>query len=172
MRDLHRRAIFPGQPHHSLAIVWLYDCIHHPIAVIVLRRRAACAWPVSKQLVDLLVDVVGRGWPERARLVNRKPGCWDDVLRHKRSVSNGRWERGLSYRVGVEENARERVVQIAPGGDEHAARGWRQTSVADDLKEGDGESATGRVAAYDDVAGFDGSVRGSRWRLDEEEVWK
>ena len=90
----------------------------------------------------------------------------------KRSHSNSNTAgKKIPYRVGIEEDARERVVQIAPGGDEHRACGWRQTGIADDLQEGEGEPAAGRVASDDDVAGFDGAVRGScRW-LDEEEVW-
>ena len=64
------------------------------------------------------------------------------------------------------------MLHITPGGDEHRARGWRQTAVADDLQEGEGEPAAGRVAPDDDVAGFDGAVRGSRWWLDEEEIWR
>ena len=63
-------------------------------------------------------------------------------------------------------------MQITPGGDEHTARGWRQTRVADGLQEGEGETAAGRVAADDDVAGFNRPVRGFRRRLDEEEVWR
>ena len=55
----------------------------------------------------------------------------------------GRGEGVVSYRVGIEEDARERVVQIAPGGDEHGTCGWRQTGVADDLQEGESEPATG-----------------------------
>ena len=33
------------------------------------------------------------------------------------------------------------MVQIALGGDAHTARGWRQTSVADSLQEGEGKTA-------------------------------
>ena len=64
------------------------------------------------------------------------------------------------------------MMHIAPGGDEYTARaGWSQTRVADDLQEGEGETAAGRVATDDDVAGFNGAVLCFRRWLDEEEVW-
>ena len=42
--------------------------------------------------MDLLIDVVGRRWPKRTRLVYREPCRRDDVLHHGHSVNSGRDE--------------------------------------------------------------------------------
>jgi hypothetical protein len=64
------------------------------------------------------------------------------------------------------------VIEVAPRRDEHTTRRLWQASIADDLKQSYGQSATCRIASYDDVTGLDRTMSGSFWRSDKEEVFR
>jgi len=64
------------------------------------------------------------------------------------------------------------VVEVAPRRDEHTTRWLWQAGIADDLKKSYGQSASRRIASYDDVTVLDGTMSSPFWRLDEEEVFR
>ena len=64
------------------------------------------------------------------------------------------------------------MEEIAPRRDNHSTRWLWQASIANDLKEGYGQSTTGRIASHDDVAGLDRTMSSSFWWSYKEEIFK
>ena len=67
-------------------------------------------------------------------------------------------------------DAWERVREVAPGANQHAARRRRETAVANDLEECERETTAGGVTREDNVRRLHGPVRCTRWGTDEEEI--
>jgi hypothetical protein len=64
------------------------------------------------------------------------------------------------------------VIEVAPRRDEHTTRWLWQAGIANDLKESYGQSASRRIASYDDVSVLDRTMGGSFRRLDEKKVFR